>query len=31
MIDEKQIQDWRVEKGIFRQKIPDDNSNFYFL
>ena len=28
MIDEKQIQDWLVEEGIFRQKIPDDNSNF---
>ena len=31
MIDEKQIQDWLVEEGIFRQKIPDDNSNFHFL
>jgi len=31
MIDEKQIQDWLADEGMFRQKIQDDNSNFHFM
>jgi hypothetical protein len=31
MIDEKQIQQWLADEGLFKQRIHDDNANFHFL
>lgn len=28
---EYEIQNWLVEEGIFKQKIPDENANFHFI
>ncbi len=29
-LNEKDIQDWLAEEGIFRQKVPDDGAEFHF-
>ncbi|MDR2831217.1 MAG: DUF2299 family protein [Methanobrevibacter sp.] len=31
MINEREIQDWLVEEGFFKEKIHDENSNFHFI
>ena len=31
MIDEKQIQDWLAEEGLFKEKIHDNTANFHFI
>ncbi|MDR3062754.1 MAG: DUF2299 family protein [Methanobrevibacter sp.] len=31
MINEKQIQDWLVEEGIYKEKIHDEHANFHFI
>ncbi len=28
---EKQVQNWLSDEGLFRQKVPDDNTNFHFM
>jgi len=31
MINEKEIQDWLVEEGFFKEKVHDENSIFHFI
>jgi len=31
MIDEKEIRDWLVQEGLFKEQIPDETANFHFL
>ncbi|KZX14621.1 hypothetical protein MBCUT_20110 [Methanobrevibacter cuticularis] len=31
MIDEKQIRDWLVEEGFYKDVIHDENANFHFI
>ena len=31
MIDKNIIQKWLVDEGMFKNEIPDNNSNFHFV